>query len=276
MFCGNWKCINGARVGRPKILVVDTGERRRITSQTQTHLWYQEPKINKKKAKTKSFNKRGRRCEIRENPVRAVEANAGLPPDGLDGFARWIVDCHNNLPKQFSFFLFPILWGFPKNCLISAGRKYLLLTFPLWENYDCENCLISRLWESPHSRLAGWGQTGLLGAPPNTPRVPHLPQATSPAQICYTQKYYFETFDILWERESDIPSLLPMLMILVIVTSDDEDDNNNNNNHGCCRCKCTIGRLCWKVLTSSLCYITQYYTNTPPLLQTSNSNVTLL
>ena len=73
-----------------------------------------------------------------------------------------------------------------------------------------------------------------------------------------------------------LPSLLPMLMMMVIVTRDDEDDNNNNNNHGCCRCKCTIGRLCWKVLTSSLCYITQYYTNTPPLLQTSNSSVTLL
>ena len=43
--------------------------------------------IGKKKKK-----KNGKSTESWVNPIRAVGANAGLPPDGLDGFSGWIVD----------------------------------------------------------------------------------------------------------------------------------------------------------------------------------------
>ena len=67
------------------------------------------------------------------------------------------------LPPQFAQTIL-ILWVFLLNRQLSI--KYLL--WNCW-HFHCERIMIARiasfpLWESPHSRLAGWGQTGLLGA----------------------------------------------------------------------------------------------------------------
>ena len=45
-----------------------------------------------KKMKNIWSKKNGKSTESWVNPIRAVGANAGLPPDGLDGFSGWIVD----------------------------------------------------------------------------------------------------------------------------------------------------------------------------------------
>ena len=60
------------------------------------------------------------------------------------------------------------------------------MTFPLWENYDCENWLVSivRIASFQCGRLRTDGSPGL---PPNTPRVPSSLKET--AEICLKRTY---------------------------------------------------------------------------------------
>ena len=85
-------------------------------------------------------------------------------------------------------------------------------------HFHCGRIMIVRigsfpLWESPHSSVAGWGQTGLLGS--------HLIHQECPPPSRKPPKFAIK--DIHWRVEG-------------VKYSFDGDSGNNNNNEECCSC----------------------------------------